>query len=169
MGWRRMLAIVIGFCGVLLIVQPGTEGFNSYSLYGLAAVACVTVRDLATRRLSKDVPSMTVTLLATLSVMTCAGLASTFTPWEAVSPTNGALIAMASVFILGGYYFSVRTMRVGDVSFIAPFRYTGLITALVLGWVVFGDWPNGWTLLGAGVVVAMGLFTLYRERALLRR
>jgi S-adenosylmethionine uptake transporter len=168
-GWRRMLAIVIGFCGVLLIVQPGTEGFNSYSLYGLAAVACVTVRDLATRRLSKDVPSMTVTLLATLSVMTCAGLASTFTPWEAVSPTNGALIAMASVFILGGYYFSVRTMRVGDVSFIAPFRYTGLITALVLGWVVFGDWPNGWTLLGAGVVVAMGLFTLYRERALLRR
>jgi S-adenosylmethionine uptake transporter len=60
-------------------------------------------------------------------------------------------------------------MRVGDVSFVAPFRYTGLIWALVLGWLVFGDWPKPLTLIGAGIIVATGLFTLYRERALLRR
>ncbi|MEP4979351.1 DMT family transporter [Ascidiaceihabitans sp.] len=167
-GWRRMLAIVVGFSGVLLIVRPGTDGFNVYALYGLAAVMCVTVRDLATKKLSKDVPSMTVTLCAILSVMVFSGFASLATPWVPVTPQFAGLIALAALFILGGYYFSVATMRTGDVSFIAPFRYTGLIWSLLLGWLIFGDWPDGLTMLGAGIVVAMGLFTLYRERALLK-
>ena len=164
-GWRRMTAILIGFIGMLLIVRPGSDGFNLYSIYALMAVLSVTVRDLATRRLSSDVPSMTVTLSASLTVMMFSGVASLATPWVGISALNGLMIVGASVFILGGYYFSVRVMRVGDVSFIAPFRYTGLVWALILGWFVFGDWPTNLTLLGAGIVVATGLFTLYRERA----
>ena len=163
-GWRRMSAILIGFIGMLLIVRPGSDGFNLYSIYALMAVLSVTVRDLATRRLSSDVPSMTVTLSASLTVMIISGVASLATPWVGISALNGLMIVGASVFILGGYYFSVRVMRVGDVSFIAPFRYTGLVWALILGWFVFGDWPTNLTLLGAGIVVATGLFTLYRER-----
>ena len=163
-GWRRMTAILIGFIGMLLIVRPGSDGFNLYSVYALMAVFSVTVRDLATRRLSNDVPSMTVTLSASLTVMIFSGVASLATPWVGISALNGLMIVGASVFILGGYYFSVRVMRVGDVSFIAPFRYTGLVWALILGWFVFGDWPTNLTLLGAGIVVATGLFTLYRER-----
>jgi S-adenosylmethionine uptake transporter len=164
-GWRRMTAILIGFIGMLLIVRPGSDGFNLYSIYALMAVLSVTVRDLATRRLSNDVPSMTVTLSASVTVMIFSGVASLATPWVGISALNGLMIVGASVFILGGYYFSVRVMRVGDVSFIAPFRYTGLVWALILGWFVFGDWPTNLTLLGAGIVVATGLFTLYRERA----
>jgi S-adenosylmethionine uptake transporter len=164
-GWRRMTAILIGFIGMLLIVRPGSDGFNLYSIYALMAVLSVTVRDLATRRLSNDVPSMTVTLSASLTVMIFSGVASLATPWVGISALNGLMIVGASVFILGGYYFSVRVMRVGDVSFIAPFRYTGLVWALILGWFVFGDWPTNLTLMGAGIVVATGLFTLYRERA----
>ncbi|MFT5968736.1 MAG: S-adenosylmethionine uptake transporter [Yoonia sp.] len=164
-GWRRMTAILIGFIGMLLIVRPGSAGFNLYSIYALMAVLSVTVRDLATRRLSSDVPSMTVTLSASLTVMIFSGVASLATPWVGISALNGLMIVGASVFILGGYYFSVRVMRVGEISFIAPFRYTGLIWALILGWLVFGDWPTNLTLLGAGIVVATGLFTLYRERA----
>ena len=163
-GWRRMTAILIGFIGMLLIVRPSSDGFNLYSIYALMAVLSVTVRDLATRRLSSDVPSMTVTLSASLTVMIFSGVASLATPWVGISALNGLMIVGASVFILGGYYFSVRVMRVGDVSFIAPFRYTGLVWALILGWFVFGDWPTNLTLLGAGIVVATGLFTLYRER-----
>ena len=68
--------------------------------------------------------------------------------------------------MLGGYFFSIQVMRVGDIGFIAPFRYTGLLWALLLGWVVFGDWPGALTLIGAGIVVATGVFTLYRERKL---
>lgn len=163
-GWRRMLAILIGFCGVLLIVKPGAAGFNIWSIYALIAVVCVTVRDLATRQLSVGVPSMTVTLVTAVSITSAAGLASLGTPWVPVSVDLGLLIAGASVFILGGYFFSIQVMRVGDVSFVAPFRYTGLIWALVLGWFVFGDWPGWMTLAGAFIVVAMGTFTLYRER-----
>mmetsp|Transcript_13496 Transcript_13496/g.21538 ORF Transcript_13496/g.21538 Transcript_13496/m.21538 type:complete len:291 (-) Transcript_13496:1641-2513(-) len=164
LGWRRMAAIMLGFMGMLLIVRPGPEGFSLWSLYALCAVICVTVRDLATRKLTPGVPSMTVTLVASVTVMVCAGLGSTTTEWVAVTPREAALIAGASVMIIGGYFFSVRVMRVGEISFIAPFRYTGLIWALVLGWLVFGDWPTPLTLLGAGIVVATGLFTLYRER-----
>lgn len=166
LGWRRMAAIGVGFLGMLLIVRPGPDGFNLYSAYALLSVVCVTVRDLSTRRLSPDVPSMTVTLVSALTVMACFGLASMTTDWVAITPRLGLLIVGAAVFVIGGYFFSVRVMRVGEITFIAPFRYTGLLWALVLGWFVFGDWPTNLTLLGAAIVVAMGLFTLYRERKL---
>lgn len=164
LGWRRMSAIGLGFLGMLLIVRPGPDGFSLWSVYALLAVVCVTVRDLSTRRLSPTVPSMTVTLVASLTVTICAGLASTVTPWVPITPHLWVLITGAAVFVIGGYFFSVRVMRVGEISFIAPFRYTGLIWALLLGWVVFGDWPTPLTLAGAALVVATGLFTLYRER-----
>ena len=166
-GWRRMAAIGVGFVGVLLIVRPGTDGFNIWSIYALLAVLCVTLRDLSTRRLSPGVPSMTVTLVTAVAIMIASGLAALSAPWAPITPPLGMMILGSSVFVLGGYFFSVRVMRIGDVSFVAPFRYTGLIWALLLGWFVFGDWPSGLTLLGAGIIVGTGLFTLYRERMLL--
>ena len=167
-GWRRMTAILIGFAGMLLIVRPGPDGFNIYAGYALLAVASVTVRDLVTRRLSKDVPSMMVTLAAAVIVTMFAGILSLGQDWVPVSNKNAGLIVGSSFFILGAYLCSVLAMRVGDISFTAPFRYTGLIWALFLGWVIFGDWPTPLTMLGAAIVVGTGLFTLYRERALLR-
>ena len=166
-GWRRMIAIVIGFCGMLLIVRPGTDGFSIWSAYALAAVVCVTARDLSTRRMSSSVPSLFVTFAASLAVLVAAGLASLTVEWVPLTGHLTSLILGSSLFIVGGYFFSVQVMRQGDVSFIAPFRYTGLIWALVLGWLVFGDWPTPLTLAGAGIIIATGLFTLYRERQLL--
>jgi len=163
-GWRRMLAIGVGFTGMLLIVRPGPDGFNLYAGYALAAVAAVTCRDLVTRRMSAAVPSMTVTLVSSLSVLVFAAIASLTTPWHPVSATDAGLIVLSAVFIIGGYLFSVMVMRSGDVAASAPFRYSGLIWALILGWLVFGDWPDPITLLGAGIVVASGLFALWRER-----
>jgi len=163
-GWRRMSAILVGFCGILLIVRPDVDGFGEGTLYALGAVVAVTGRDLLTRRLSSEVPSMVVTLLAALSVLVFAVLMSTQVIWQPVSMNNLAALVGAALFIFVGYLCSVMTMRVGDVAFISPFRYTGLLWALLLGWVVFGDWPDALTLLGAMIVVATGLFTLYRER-----
>lgn len=165
-GWRRMLAILIGFVGVMLIVKPGAAGFNIWSVYALIAVFGVTLRDLVTRQLSPSVPSMTVTLVTALAVMTAAGLASLGEPWVAFSFGTGMYIFGSAVFVLGGYFFSIQVMRTGDVSFTAPFRYTGLIWALLLGWFVFGEWPGWVTLLGAVIVVGTGIFTFYRERKL---
>ncbi|MBO9398995.1 DMT family transporter [Shimia sp. R9_2] len=165
-GWRRASAIAAGFCGMLLIVRPGPDGFDQYALYALVAVGFVTLRDLATRKMSSDVPSLTVTLVASLGVMLFAGVASLGSEWVVMDLRQWMLLTGAAVFILGGYLFSVLVMRVGEISFIAPFRYSSLLWALMLGYVVFGDWPDPITLTGAAIVVAAGVFTLIRGRRL---
>lgn len=164
LGWRRILAIAIGFFGVMLIVRPGTEGFDIYALYGLGAVGFVTVRDLAARRLSRETPSITVALAGALLITLSAGLVSMLDGWTPVAQRDLGLLAVAAFFIVAGYLTSVMTMRVGEIGFVSPFRYTGLLWALLLGWLVFGDWPRPLTLVGAALVVATGMFTLYRER-----
>lgn len=167
-GWRRLAAILIGFCGVLLIVKPGTTGFNLYSLYALGAVACVTVRDLTARRMTADVPTLLVSAMAASGVTFFAGIGAAVTEWAPVSLRSGLLIAGATAFIMSGYVFSVAAMRSGEIGFVAPFRYTSLIVALILGYVVFGTFPDALTLLGAAIVVATGLFTIWRELKLRR-
>lgn len=167
-GWRRMVAILVGFGGVLLIIRPGTEGFDHWSVMGLASVGCVVVRDLATRHLSRDVPSVIVSVCSAVGVL-AMGLAGCLVfGWQAVAPAEAAIVGAASVALIAGYMFGVMAMRVGDIGFVAPFRYTSLIWALVLGWSVFGTWPDGMTLIGAGIVIATGIFTLYRESKLAR-
>ena len=163
-GWRRMIAIAIGFCGMLLIVRPGAEGFTVWSVYALCAMLCVTLRDLVTRKLSKDVPSMTVTFVVSFAVMAFAGMMTLTTPWVPINTSNLWMIIGSSFCILGGYFFSIQVMRAGDVGFIAPFRYVSLVFALLAGWFLFEEWPDTITLLGAAIVVGTGLFTLYRER-----
>lgn len=168
-GWRRWTAIAIGFCGMLLIVRPGTEGFTGASVYALCAVLAVTVRDLITRRISSEAPSLTVTLVCSVMVTLFAAGWSVGQDWVAMTPRLTGLVLLATTFIIGAYLFSVMVMRVGDVSFVAPFRYTGLVWALVLGFLVFGEWPDALTLIGASIIVATGVFSLLREAQLKRQ
>ncbi len=168
-GWRRWLAIAAGFAGMLLIVRPGTEGFNQYSVLALVAVAFVTLRDLVTRRMSPAVPSLTVTLVSSVAVFLFALTMSLGQAWEPITPRLGLLLAGTTLFIIAGYSLSVIVMRVGEMSFVAPFRYTGLLIALAVGLLVFGDWPVPLTLIGAAIIVATGSFNLWREGQLRRR
>ncbi|MEO1110030.1 MAG: DMT family transporter [Pseudomonadota bacterium] len=163
-GWRRMVAIAMGFAGMLLIVRPGPEGFDLYAIYALVAVLSVTARDLITRRMSAEVPSMVVTLATSFSITVTAAIVSIFEGWVPVSVATGGLVVSAAIFVLVAYLCSVMVMRVGEVGFVAPFRYTGLLWALGLGWLVFGDWPDAITMMGAMLVVGSGLFTLFRTR-----
>ncbi|WP_236545401.1 DMT family transporter [Tropicimonas marinistellae] len=167
-GWRRLTAILVGFAGVMLIVRPGAEGFTVYSVYVVIAVACVTVRDLAARKVSSETPSMTIAIAASAGVLGFGAIGMLGEPWQPVSVQNWVSLAGASVMIIGGYLFSTLTMRTGEIAFIAPFRYTSLLWALLLGFVVFGDWPDTLTLLGACVVVSTGIFTFRREQKLAR-
>lgn len=163
-GWRRLAAIFVGFLGVMLIVRPGPDGFDFYTLYALIAVLFITLRDLASRRLSRETPSMMVAIATAFGVSIFAGIGSLSVDWTPLTLGNSALLAGATIFVMGGYLFSVMTVRIGDISFTAPFRYTSLLWALLLGFVVFGDWPDALTMLGGAIVVATGLFSLYRER-----
>uniref|UniRef100_UPI004047AF86 DMT family transporter n=2 Tax=Yoonia sp. TaxID=2212373 RepID=UPI004047AF86 len=169
LGWRRVLAIAVGFGGVLLIVRPGTEGFNIYSAYVLAAVVCVTVRDLAARRLSRSVPSTMVAVIASAAVALSGGGLTAASDWVTLDQSAWLNTIGAMFMVVLGYLFSVTAMRIGEIGFVAPFRYASLIAALILGYLVFGDWPRNITLLGAFIVVATGMFTLYREQVAAKR
>jgi S-adenosylmethionine uptake transporter len=168
-GWRRTGAVLTGFIGILLIVRPGAEGFNIYALYGLAAVGCLTLRDLATRALSRETSSMLVTFATSITVTTVFGLGTIGGDWAPLDGVHWLTIGGASVLIVAGYLTSIMVVRVGEISFTAPFRYTAILWALALGWLVFGDWPAPMVLFGAGIVVASGIFTLYREARLGRQ
>lgn len=165
-GWRRLLAIAVGFSGVMMIVQPGGDGFTVYALYALGAVVAITLREMVTRKLSADVSSATVAVATAAGVALFGGLAmaGSGAVWQPVGPQAAGLLAAATVFLLGGYLFSVMVMRVGEIGFVAPFRYSGLVIALVAGVLVFGHWPDTLTLMGSVIVVGTGVFTLWRER-----
>ena len=165
-GWRRMLAIGIGFVGVLLIVKPGTAGFDIWSMFGLAAVACVVVRDLATRALSRAVASVAVALWAAIAVTVLGATGVAVQGWQPITAHQMLILTGASAGLILGYLFIVMVMRVGDIGFVAPFRYMALLWAILFGWVLFGSLPDGWTLLGAAIVVATGIYALWRERQL---
>jgi S-adenosylmethionine uptake transporter len=162
-GRRRWAAIAVGLAGVLLIVRPGVGDFDGASLLVLLSVCFIAARDLVTRRLSPEVPSLKVALL-TAGGITALGLAlSLAEPWRMPTPGQGALVAGAALFILGGYVFSIMAMRHGEVAVVTPFRYTAILWGLLLGLLVFGDWPRAITLVGGALVVASGLYTLLRE------
>jgi len=168
-GWKRYTAIAVGFAGVLIIVRPGAEGFDAFALLAVVAVGFVTLRDLATRRLSAPVPSLFVAFGTAVAIMLFGAVMLPFTEWKPVGSSDLLHLAVAAGSLFFGYVFSVSSVRVGEVAFVAPFRYTILIWAILLGVVIFGDIPDAWTLLGASVIVATGVFTFYRERRLSRR
>ena len=137
LGWRRLSAIIFGFMGMGLIVRPGAEGFGLYSYYGVGAVFCVALRDLITRRLSNDVPSLLVTFFNAVGILLYSTIALLWTDWVPASPKDVKLLFLAAGFVSFAYWLSVLVMRNGDISFVAPFRYTGLLWALLVGYWVF--------------------------------
>lgn len=163
-GWRRWTAVLIGFFGVMLIVRPGAEGFNSAAYWALGAVCFIIIRDLSTKRLSPATPSLAITLMTALAITGLGGVVTALGEWVAVTPVTFGVLALSACFLFVGYLFSVMTMRIGDMGFVSPFRYTILIWALILGAVVFREIPDGMTLIGAAIVAGTGLYTFYRER-----
>jgi drug/metabolite transporter (DMT)-like permease len=163
-GWRRWSAIVIGFCGVLLILRPGPEGFAPAALYAVAAVCFTACRDLTTRRIAADIPTLSVTLFTSFVVMAVGfALIVPMGGWQPISGANWFTLAVTSVAVFAGYQAVILAMRGGEISFVAPFRYTSLIWALAIGIVAFGERPGASVLLGAAIVICSGLYTFYRE------
>lgn len=169
LGWRRLLAILLGMGGVLLIVRPGTDTFTAASVYALLCVVMVTLRDLITRIMAKGVPSSMVALTTAIGVTILGAVGSVTESW--VMPQSAALLWLGGtvVFTVLGYYLVILAMRRGELTFVAPFRYAALLAALLLGWFVLGEWPMPLTFVGSAIVVATGVYTLYREGQMKRR
>lgn len=163
-GWRRITAIVAGFAGVLIIIRPGAEAFDEWSLLGLASVAFVVLRDLTTRQFSRTLPSTTGAIWAALAVTAMGLIGMSRMGWQEITLLQALQIAGAAFFLIGGYLLAITTMRVGEIGLVAPFRYTSLLFAIVLGWLLFGTLPDQWTLVGSAIVVGSGVYMLWRER-----
>ncbi len=165
-GWRRSLAIGIGLLGVLVVVRPGTAGFNAWSVVALGSVVCVTVRDLFARMLSPEAQTLPVAVLSALGLTIISGLVLPFAGWMPMDVVDSALLGGAVVTVFGALIISVSAMRVGDLGFVAPFRYVSLLVAVVVGFLFFSEIPDWLTIAGAAVIVGSGLYTLWRERRL---
>ena len=168
-GWRRWSAIFIGFLGIIIILQPGYGSFQLVSLLGLAAVLCLALRDVVTRDMATEIPTLTVTFYACLAMGSAGFIAYPFfgTP---IMPTTFEAILLVCAAIIGvtGYFLIVLATRKGDVSVIAPFRYSRLLFSLVLASLILGEMLTLPILLGGLLVVSSGIYTFGRERRLVK-
>ncbi|MCA0872017.1 DMT family transporter [Seohaeicola saemankumensis] len=165
-GWRRWSAILVGLGGVLLVIRPGLDAFDANSLFALLAVVGLGVRDLATRRIHADVSSVQLSFLGFLTLIPAALLLSVFSPRAPVMPDADLWLLTIGAVVLGvtSYYAIVAAMRVGEVSYVTPFRYSRLVFALAVGMIVFDEKPDAPMLIGAAIIVASGIYTVWRER-----
>ncbi len=168
-GWRRWSAVAVGFAGVLIIVRPGAEGFMPASLFAVGGVIFLAARDLATRSAPAHVPSLIMALYGFLAVVPAGAVLMAFQGgWVALPPGILLRLGLTAVVGVAAYYAIVAAMRVGDVAVVTPFRYSRIIFALILGITVFDEKVDRWTLIGAAIVIASGLYTLIREARLRR-
>lgn len=164
-GWRRWTAIAVGFLGVLIILQPGTEGFRLAGLLTVACVGLLAVRDLSTRMMADSIGTFQLTTWAYLSLVPAGAvlMAVQGQSVQAVDPRHWLDLAGALITGLLGYYAVTAAMRLGEVSVVAPFRYTRLVFAMILAMVFLGERPDAWMLTGAALVIGSGLYTFARE------
>ena len=163
-GWRRWSAVFVGFFGVVLILKPGMNGFQAPSLLALLGVIFLALRDLVTRKVKDDIPSLTVSIYAFSAAALGGVLAIPFNGQFVVLNTQQwIMILIAAIIGCFSYLTLVLATRAGDISAIAPFRYTRLIFALILSVMVLNERPDLLTLLGAVIIIASGCYTFWRE------
>lgn len=170
-GWRRWTAIAVGFAGVLIVIRPGLSGFNSFSLLALISVLFITLRDMTTRMVPRGLPALLIALITAAVVGATGPVYGLIAGEQWVMPSGRslALILGAVVFLIGGYLTAVEFMRHGDIAVVAPFRYTAVIWAIIVGFVVWGEIPDGPMIVGTAIVIATGVYTFHRERRISAR
>ena len=163
--FRQYVAIVVGFVGVLIIIRPATDGFSAWSLAVLGAAALLVLRELATRNVAADVPAVSIAFSTAVGLAVLTGGLSLFSGWRAVSGESALLIALAVGSLAIGYVFTIETVRVGDLSVSAPFRYSILLGAVIIGYLLFDEVPDGLTIVGSSIIFATGVYAVQLERA----
>ncbi len=163
-GWRRWCAIVIGFCGVLLVIRPGMAGFDATSFWLILGVLGLGGRDLVSRALPSDFSNAQVSAWGLMAVALLGALMMVQGGTAPIARQDVIWLAGGVFFGTLGYLAVTTAARTGDVSVVAPFRYIRLVFAMLIGLVVFAEMPDRYTLIGAAIIVASGLYAFMRER-----
>jgi drug/metabolite transporter (DMT)-like permease len=162
--WRRWTAIIVGFCGVLLVTRPGAGGIHPAALLSLGAALCYAVYSISTRILSRSDSDETTNFYSNLVGAIAISIAVPFFWTPQSDPIVIILMCIMGLFSGLGHYLLIMGHRHAPAAVLAPFIYTEIVWMIALGYFLFADVPNSWTLAGVAVVIASGLYLLYRER-----
>jgi drug/metabolite transporter (DMT)-like permease len=163
-GWRRWSALLVGFCGVLLIVKPGPEGINWWAMLALVSTVAQAMRDVVTRRIPVGVPSVLITALSAVVLTAGTGVLAFYEGWRPIPATVLLSMAAASVMVTGAMYLLVVSTRIGEASVIAGFRYAAMVWGIALGYAIWGYLPDMAAWIGIVLIVGAGLYAAHRER-----
>jgi len=162
--WRRWTAIAVGFVGVLVVTRPGPGSFQPAALLSLSGALCYALYALSTRILARTDSNETTLFYSNI---VGAAVMLPVVPFFWSSPTDALIIAlMVATGALGsfGHYLLIAAHRLAPAAVLSPFIYTEIVLVIALGYLVFGDLPNRFTITGAAIVIASGLYILHRER-----
>jgi drug/metabolite transporter (DMT)-like permease len=165
-GWRRWSAVAVGFAGMLLVIRPGGNSVAPLALgLALASVVGVALRDLMTRRVPADIPSVIIAVTSTLGTFAIGlALSALGGEWRPITLQLVGLSAAAAAFVILGNYAIIEACRDVELSVVSPFRYVVILWAVFLGYTVFGQIPTPVSIAGIALIAASGLYTLHRER-----
>lgn len=169
-GWRRWLAIIVGFIGVMIIIRPGMDGFVPATLLAVGGMMGLAARDLLTRSLNVDLSGVQLGIHA-FAFVTPAGFLLVLLQGQSLVMPQGnewGLLALAVIIGMVAYLAIVTATRGGNAGIISSFRYSRMIFALIVGYLFFTEVPDTATIVGATIVIASGIYTLWREARLRR-
>lgn len=160
----RYLAVLAGFAGVLLVVRPATDGFSAWSLVIVGSAALLLAREFVTRRVAAAVPSVVIALVTAVAVVVLTGALSLFDGWQRPTGRGMILLLGACAAVIVGYVFAIKSVRTGDLSVTAPFRYTALVWAVIVGRIAFSERMDAIGLVGCAVIIVAGVAGAQLER-----
>ena len=162
-GIRRWGAVIIGFIGVLVVINPQNFSFNYLFILPIISAIFLTIRDIATKTLATKTNSVEITFITALLITFFAGVGSILFGYE-VTFNQTRYILISSVFVLFGYLFSVMTVFHAPLSLTASARYSVIIFGIILGYLILGEIPNVNMIIGAIIIASSGLFIIKREK-----
>ncbi|MDX2157265.1 MAG: DMT family transporter [Hyphomicrobiaceae bacterium] len=163
-GWRRWCAVAAGLIGALLVIKPGTSAFNVWAIFAVGTVLCGTLRDITTRRLDGTISPLVIMMLSQAVVALVALGLATFETWAWPTLAEALLIVFSAALTLAGHLWVIASIRGGDIATVAPFRYAGILWAILIGVLVWGELPDATSAAGIAILIAAGIYTFQRER-----
>jgi drug/metabolite transporter (DMT)-like permease len=168
-GWRRWSAVAVGLLGALLIVKPGTSSFNWWAIAAILSVIGGAARDISTRRIDPLLPTSLILGISAVVVSLGSLAGALVEQWHVPDGITLFMLLCAGICSMLGQVCVITAVRSAEISVVAPFRYAGIVWALILDLAIWSHFPDAWAMVGIVAVSSAGIYTFYRERVLQRQ